>query len=162
MIALLAVCGLTTLAPGFMALTEAPTLPQTFDRTLITSQQNNWKFGFLYLTQERTMTVSAEHFDPDGGLVIWQPHPDRITRTHTSTNAEKTDLIDGTFTYFFDPTKDIEIFDRRPNTPIWYGSAIVLTAIGMVVFYLVVKNKRKSNPADESTQGQYPYHGSSH
>jgi len=158
MIALLAVCGLTTVMP----LTQAPAPTQIFERTLITTQQDNWKFGFLYLVEERTMTVSAEHFDASGGYVIWQPHANRITRTHTSTNAVREEIVGGTYTYFFDPTKDIEIFDRKANIAIWYVMAIGATVIAMVVFYLIVKNKKKSNSADVSTQGQYPYPDSSH
>jgi hypothetical protein len=135
MIALLAVCAVATLSQG------APPL-QTFDRTLITTQQDNWTHSFFF--SEREMTVSKEHFDAGGGYVTWQPRANRTTRTHTRTNAVETGIVDRTFTYYFDPTQDIEIFDRTPNTPVWYGIAVGVTAIAMITFYLIVRKKRKS------------------
>ena len=138
MIALLAVCGV-------MALTQAPAT-QPLPRHLIEEQQNNWNYSLFII--ERTMTVSAENFNASDGYVAWQPHQNRSTRTHTRTNAVRTELVGNTYTYYFDPAEDIEIYDRRPNTPIWYGIAVAVTAIAMITFYLIVK-KKKSSQAGE-------------
>ena len=86
----------------------------------------------------------------------------------TSTNADKVESEFGTYNYYFkvsdDLTSEVSIFDRRANTPIWYGLAVAATAVAMIAFYIVVKRLRSSAypKEDESGRGRYPYPDSLH
>ena len=60
------------------------------------------------------------------------------------------DLATGNWYYFFqmcqdNPLTEIVIFDRRPNTPAWYGLAAILTAVFMGGLWLIFRS-RKTNP----------------
>lgn len=63
----------------------------------------------------------------------------------TKTNAAKVETQMGNYTYYFTiPTSldgEVDIFDRYPNTPIWYGLAVAATAVTMVTFYLIVRRR---------------------
>ena len=146
MIALLAVCGIVALTQG----------PVTVDlpRNLLEVQQDNWVYSVFFV--ERTMTVEVKDFPDTTGIefIVWE-----TSRRHTSTNAEKVERTESfDYRYYFATDKDIVIFDRRANTPVWYGIAVGVTAIAMVVFYFMVK-KKKTKPMGESAQGQYQYPG---
>jgi len=151
-IALLALCGATMFTPTFAALSQAA-VPQPLPSHLVEAQWGDWTTSFLF--RERTITIEVGDFTvlPTTELVIWE-----TSRRHTWTNAvdskRSEDLV--TYQYFFDPTEAIIIKDRRANSPVWYGLAIIVTAIAMIGFYFIVKKRRTK---DVSGQGQYPYHG---
>ena len=146
MIALLAVCGL-------VALSQAP-VTQPLPRNLMEAQQDNWVYSVFLI--ERTITIKVGDFvvAPDAEFIVWE-----TARRHTSTNAEKVERTpEFNYIYYFATDKDIEIYDRRANAPVWYGIAVGATAIAMVVFYLIVR-KKKTKPTGVSEQGQYQYPG---
>jgi len=85
----------------------------------------------------------------------------------SKTNANLAENEFGTYSYYFKISADLQnevvIFDRRANTPIWYGIAVGVTAVAMVGFYFIAKQLRKPRgSADESGQDQYPYHDNLH
>jgi len=137
MIALLVVCTVATLSQGVQP------AHQSLPKHLVEAQWDSWTASLFI--RERTITIEAGAFtvDPETEYIVWAPR-DRNNNPirHTSTNAVETKREFDVYTYFFDPSKDIEIYDRRPNTPIWYGIAAGATAIAMVVFYLIVRKKR--------------------
>ena len=155
MLVLFTVCTLATLAPGYLPLSEGP-VTVDLPRSLLEAQQDNWTYSLFVI--ERTITIEVKDFPDTTGaeFIVWE-----TSRRHTSANTvvpvERT--VELNYRYYFDPTEDIVIFDRRPNTPIWYGIAVGATVIACAVFYLIVKKKRT---AGELTQGQYQYHDSSH
>ena len=143
-LALLALCGLTAVTPAYANLTQAP-VTQELPRNLVEAQSRNWTHSLFFV--ERTITIPAGTFNAAGGLVVWE-----TSNRHTSTNATQTEHGLGEYKYLFNPSEDIIIFDRRPNTPIWYGIAVGGTVIACFVFYLIVKKKRTT---DVLTPGQY-------
>ena len=149
-LALLAVCGLTTITPVYATMSQTP-VTQPLPTALVEAQQTNWKTSFLF--KERTITIKVGDFkiEPTTEYVVYE-----AARRHTWTNAVDSENDFVTYKYFFDPNDDIVIFDRRANSPVWYFLAVVATAIAMVVFYFIVKKKRTT---DVSTQGQYQYPG---
>lgn len=76
------------------------------------------------------------------------------SQRHTKTNADLIESELGEYIYYFKVSDDLEntvkIFDRRANSPIWYGIAIAATAIAMSIFYVVVKlHSPTFTPKDE-------------
>lgn len=69
------------------------------------------------------------------------------SQRRTKTNADVTNEEFGVYTYYFkvsdDLTSLVKIFDRRPNTTIWYVAAIGATAVAMGAFYIIMKTKRQ-------------------
>jgi hypothetical protein len=65
----------------------------------------------------------------------------------TQTNADKTETEAGNYTYYFkiasDLKSEVNIFDRYPNTPIWYGLAAAATVLAMIGFYLFARRKHE-------------------
>ena len=145
MIALLAVCGIALLTQG-----TPVTHPLPGDLV-----EGTWAATSVFIIERKIVIPVGEFEVPPGvDFIVWT-----TTRRHTDTNAVDVQNDFGTYTYFFDPAEPIEIFDRRPNTPIWYGVAVVITGIAMLGFYFIVKKKRT---AGESIPNQYPYPGNSH
>jgi len=91
-------------------------------------------------------------------------------RSNTNATERTSDFPNYNYYFKVAETLDnyVEIFDRRANTPMWYGVAVGATLIVMGLLYIYLKSdaaikaddaKKKAMQAGESTQGQYPYHG---
>jgi len=67
------------------------------------------------------------------------------SQRRSRTNAEIAENEFGSYNYYFkisdDRSSEVEIYDRRANTPIWYGLAVAATAAAMVTFYFVTKKR---------------------
>ena len=133
---------------GFASLTQTVTT-QPLPRDLANLEENRAVVKSLFFI-ERTITIPVGSFEVDSNaqFILWE-----TTSKHTSTNAVETNHGIGEYRYLFATDKDIVIFDRRPNTPIWYALAAAATVVAMFGFYIIVK--RRSASKDVSAQGQY-------
>ena len=74
-----------------------------------------------------------------------------VRRTSTNAVEHEVDYASGYWYYYYGvtnnpaDTQEIVIFDRRANTPIWYGVAIVATAVFMGLFYLFSRKRVNQN-----------------
>lgn len=68
------------------------------------------------------------------------------SQRRSKTNAVSMENGYSYYNYYFKISNDaadfVEIFDRRPNTPIWYGLTVAATIAAMSVFYIVIKQHR--------------------
>ena len=144
------------LCAGIMGLTQAAPITQPLPRDIANLPDNRVVVRTLFFV-ERTITIPVGSFQIDENTQFILLETDS---RHTWTNAVETDHGLGEFKYFFAIDEDIVIYDKRANTPIWYGLAVAATVIAMIGFYIIVKRVTRS-PKGESTQGQYPYHDNS-
>jgi hypothetical protein len=91
----------------------------------------------------RTVVISPEilQLESNTEYIVWETN-----RRPTSTNAVKKErtIAEDKYTFSFDPSEDIIIRYRTANTPIWYVIAVGATIVGMIMVYLVAKQKNAS------------------
>ena len=146
-LALLAVCSVSCIAP----LTVEPktqTLPKEYVYNAKEYKQYRVVKRSLFFV-ERTITIPAGTVPAHESVefIVFEAE-----YRHTKTNAVRTDHSFGEYKYLFAPDKDIEIFDRSANMPIWYVIAVGATVVAMVGFYMIVK-KGQANKADAIQTG---------
>ena len=113
--------------------------------------------------QSKKSAAIVSEFNKEFDLVTLEktPKPEYLyvlaeSMRRSETNATKTESEFGDYTYYFKVANDrqnyVEIFDRRPNTPIWYGIAVGATVIAMGLFYIYIKSDMAIKKAEQERQ----------